>query len=429
MFYPPELGLLVSWIWSFLKDWWWLVSPPFFAFLFHDLWLLYVRWKRFYGLEWVLLEIKLPQVVERTPQAMEQVFAGLHGMWSKPKVTQKYFRGEVPNWFSCEIASIGGETHFYVRALAKFRNLVESHVWAQYPDAEIREADDYVESVPRGIPDANWDVWGVEYILEKPDVYPIRTYIEFESPVEERRIDPLAAVLEVMSSLRPGEQLWYQIIAEPIFDGWHAQGQAIVAKLIGRQQHLMPAGTSTRTSSGLGVGGILSEAGRLLFPPPTSAQGKAVTPQWPSVMTHLSPGEKDIVEAIGRTISKLAFRIGIRVVYAARRDVYNSATPNAVFGSFRQFNTLNLNSLAPNRRTLPSVYYIFPKSRNHFRKRRLDWRYRLRFFHGRFSKRYIFNIEELATIYHFPGLLAAKAPSVGRIQAKRAEPPSALPTA
>jgi len=146
-------------------------------------------------------------------------------------------------------------------------------------------------------------------------------------------------------------------------------------------------------------------------------------------MMHLSQPEKDIVEAIGKNIAKMAFLVGVRVVYVARRDVFNKAMPSAVFGSIRQFNTLNLNGFKPNMRTLPNAYYIMPKFRNEFRKRRLDWRYRLRFFHGRFAKRYVLNVEEMATVYHFPGMLVAKAPMLSRIDAKRAEPPATLPTA
>ena len=416
-----------------MHDWWWLVAPPVLTFLFHDFWLLYVRWKMFYGLDWLLLEIKLPQIVERTPQAMEQVFLGLHGMYSKPKVTQKYFRGEVPNWFSVELASINGETHFYIRVLSKFRNLVESHVWAQYPDAEIREADDYTVTVPRGLPNASWDVWGTEFVLQKQDVYPIRTYIDFENPVEERRLDPLAAVLEVMSSLGPGEQLWFQIVAEPIIDNWRAQGEEVINRLISKKsakrQNVFEAFLDGSLTF---VGGALTDVLEAIFPglaTPPETQKKYEPQAPPSMMMHLSQPEKDIVEAIGKNIAKMAFLVGVRVVYVARRDVFNKAMPSAVFGSIRQFNTLNLNGFKPNMRTLPNAYYIMPKFRNEFRKRRLDWRYRLRFFHGRFAKRYVLNVEEMATVYHFPGMLVAKAPMLSRIDAKRAEPPATLPTA
>ena len=42
------------------------------------------------------------------------------------------------------------------------------------------------------------------------------------------------------------------------------------------------------------------------------------------------------------------------------------------------------------------------------------------------SKPIILNTEELATIYHFPGVTVG-APSMPRLQARRAEPPAGLP--
>ena len=98
----------------------------------------------------------------------------------------------------------------------------------------------------------------------------------------------------------------------------------------------------------------------------------------------------------------------------------------SIFGVIRQFNTQNLNGFEPNKKTLPNIAYLFPKQRNYMRKRRLDWRYRLR---RQARKRFIMSIEELATIFHFPGTLVAKAPAVARIEAKRGEPPTTLPTA
>jgi hypothetical protein len=428
---PPQFILLVSWLWSFFRDWWWLVSPPVFLFLLHDLWLFYIRWKRFLSTEFVLLEIRPPQVIERTPQAMEQVFAGLHGIYSKPKPHEKYLEGKVTDWVSCEIVSLNGESHFFIRVPARFRNLVEANIWAQYPDAEILEVDDYTRHVPRNIPNLEWEMWGTELALTKPDPYPIRTYEAFESAIEERRLDPLASLLELCGSLGPGEQLWFQILAEPVMDAaWHAEGKAIVAKLIGRQAPKKGGSLIEEVLGTIGneIGEIVMEILRFLagvFGPPQKPQKPAAEPPMPiSIMMHLSPGEREVVEAIERNIAKLGFKTTIRVIYLAKREVYNPAMPAAIFGVIRQFNTQNLNGFMPNLKTLPNITYLFPKQRNYTRKRRLDWRYRYRR-QGR--KRFIFNIEELATVFHFPGSPVAKAPMVARISAKRGEPPQTLP--
>src|SRR3989344_5742701 len=143
------------------------------------------------------MEIKISKIIERTQKAMEQVFAGMHAMFEQPRFVEKYLQGKYMPWASFEMVSIEGVTRFFVRVQRSHINLVQSHVWAQYPEAEISEAEDYVQKVPQDIPNKNWDVWGVELILSKDDAYPIRTYPAFEENIEEKRIDPLAALLEL----------------------------------------------------------------------------------------------------------------------------------------------------------------------------------------------------------------------------------------
>jgi len=384
-------------------------------------------------MEYLVLEIRPPQIIERTPQAMEQVFAGLHGIYSKAKPHEKYLQGKVTDWVSCELVSLNGATHFYIRTPARFRNLVESNVWAQYPDAEIIEADDYTQSVPRNVPNIEWETWGTEFVLSKPDPFPIRTYEAFESTIEEKRLDPLSAALELMGSLGPGEQLWMQFLVEPVLDmKWHDQGREIVNKMIGRESKTKSPGVFSELARTFGtelgnIGGEFLKAAGL-------SGGATATPEKPkrepmmpiSIMMHMSPGEREILEAIEKNIAKIGFRTTFRVLYLARRNVYNAAMPASVFGVIRQFNTQNLNGFMPNLKTLPNIAYVLPKQRNYMRKRRLDWRYRWR---RQSRKRFIFNIEELATVFHFPGSPLAKAPSVVRIEAKRSEPPTTLPTA
>ena len=427
MLFPSGFEIVLKGAVGFLADWWWVFAPPVFLFVLHDIWLFYKSWQYYLSRDFILLEIRLPQIVERTPKAMEQVFAGLHGMWDEIKFPDRYLRGVMPDWVSCELVSLNGESHFIIRVPAKFKNLVEAHVWAQYPDAEIFEAEDYVNDMPANIPNAEWEAWGTEFALSKPDAYPIRTYPYFEETVEERRLDPLSALLEVMGSIGEGEQIWLQILAQPLADDtWKKQGDALVAKLAGKKLKARPKG----------IGAILSEELSVL--PGNLARGATTglgeaapqqrqgPPEPPSLMMHLSPGERAVIEAIEENIAKLGFRTGMRVLYIARRDAYNSGTIAAIFGAIRQFNTQNLNGFRPDKRTLPKRFYVFQKQRHFFRKRRLLRLYRLRW---HTLERFVFNTEELATIFHFPGQMVAQAPMVSRIEAKKKEPPSTLPRA
>ena len=432
MFLPKEIFLILGFVWSFFSDWWWLIAPPVLALVINDLWLFYKKNEYiFYTMEWTLLEIHLPQIVERTPQAMEQVFAGFHGIYTFPKWFERYGQGKQVAWISCEIVSTGGDTHFFIRCLTKHRNLVEANIWAQYPDAEIHEVDDYVHTIPRQVPNEEWNLWGGELVLLKPDPYPIRTFEEFESPVEEQRLDPLSSMLEVMSSLGPGEHLWFQIVAQPVFGPWEEAAEEEINKLIGVKGKPKRTMFSFIFDSEIGrfLGDVVADFIGAVSPGGPGEEGMHDKKddredQW--AMFRLTPGQQDQLKALERNIGKLGFKVNLRFQYAARRDVFAKVRVNEFFGTMRQFNSESLNSIVPNKSTMPDVeFQPFAKQRNYRRRRLLDRHIRYRLFR---KHTYTFNTEELATIFHFPGIQVTRAPSISRIESKRGEPPATLPT-
>ena len=154
-------------------------------------------------------------------RAMESVFSGLWQIYAPPSPIEKWWDGQELLSYSFEIASIDGIPHFFVRCLDNARNMVESHIHAQFPEAEIFEVEDYTQKVPQDLPNKDWDMWGTDYQLTKDNAYPIKTYRDFETEresKEEKRIDPISSLLEAMSRLKKGEQIWVQIRAKPILD-------------------------------------------------------------------------------------------------------------------------------------------------------------------------------------------------------------------
>ena len=66
------------------------------------------------------------------------------------------------------------------RPRPKNRNLVENAIFSQYPDAELHEVEDYTKRLPQVLPNAEYDLFGADFTLQKEDAYPIRTYIDLE---------------------------------------------------------------------------------------------------------------------------------------------------------------------------------------------------------------------------------------------------------
>jgi len=193
-------------------------APVVLGIMFINLWLRYVRTKWISNINWVMLEIKLPKEIHKTPLAMEVVLNSLYqtpsGQWN-----EWYFKGRVMNWFSLELVSIEGSVHFFIRTNVMYKNIIEAQIYAQYPTAEVYEVPDYTRYVDYRGKDGDWGLWGLTYGLTKKDAYPIKTYVDYgldkEGIKEEFKTDPITSTLEFLGSVGKNEQVWIQILVQP----------------------------------------------------------------------------------------------------------------------------------------------------------------------------------------------------------------------
>lgn len=417
--YSKYLSLLLnaSWIWS----------PVCLCVIFFESWMYYIQRVWWGKLDWVILEIKPPRDIESTPKAMEQIFAGLWGAFGTVSTKyQKYFLGMKQDYFSCEIVGINGEIHFYIRGLRKYRDMVEAQVYSQYSHAEIREVPDYVFNVPLNLPNKNWDMWGCKLELDREDYYPLRTYpllIDL-TKTDQPFLDPLAGLMEVMSKLRQGEQIWIQILLRPIEDKWREKARALADKLFGRQpkpkaEGLIKFDIRTWFES---ISNVLHE----IFTNQPGPYAGVVEEEKKdrALLMMLSPVERDIVAGIEEKAGKKGFGCKVQWGYLFKKEMMSMGNVAAVMGIINQFAHLNMNSLKPVRKTITArAYYLFTEQRKFYKKRVL-----MRWMRSRslWEDGYILNIEELASLYHFP-TIGVKAPATPYIDVKKGGPPVDLP--
>lgn len=418
---PQELISVLQFLWN----WGWVIAPIALFFLWKGLWLEYVQRHYAAGVSWVTLELKIPHGVERTPKAMEQVFGGLHSMKSKANFKETWWDGKFQQHMSLEVVGHAGATRFFIRTPEQYKKLIHSQIYAQYKDAEMHEVEDYTARLPADIPNEEYELWGTELIFTKDDAYPIRTYRFFEEPVTEKKfLDPLASLAEMLGELGAEEQVWVQLLIRPTGDEWQKEGQKLIDRLIGKKD------ARKQTSNVMEeVFQFFYDLALAIFIPPKGPEEKKEEKQTPeTLMQHLSPGMKDVVAALEESISKHGFESLIRIVYLAKRDVFTTNDIAAVMGAFKQFSTYNLNGFKPNDKITPKIDYLFKKTREQIRKKRLyQWARERSFADIRARKRMIMNTEELATVYHVPSLVL-ETPTLPKIMAKKAEPPSELPT-
>ncbi len=199
--------------------------------LFLSKWIQYIRAKYIKEQETVLLELKLPKDITKSPAAMEIIIDAL----SQPGVgsyIDVFLKGRVRSWFSLELVSIGGQVKFFIWTQKKFKNIIESQIYSQFPTVEIYEVPDYALQIP--FDTEKYSFWGMQLSLSKPDVYPIKTYIDYnlnKDPKEEYKIDPITPLLEFLGSVKHGEQVWIQILIQA-----HRKTHFLEKNLIGKQK-------------------------------------------------------------------------------------------------------------------------------------------------------------------------------------------------
>ncbi|MBU1119447.1 hypothetical protein KKH43_06210 [Patescibacteria group bacterium] len=413
-------GLIELWGYiSLVISYTWFILIPLFLYLGFQLFLFRRQIKFALSIDYDLIAITIPADNIKDPKSMEQIITAIHSIEHPPNMYEKYWYGEFQLSVSLEIVGINGQVRFLMRMPNKYRESLEAMIYAYYPEAEIMLVEDYVTFAPDTYPNEEYDMYGTEIALVRPDPYPIRTYKSFAEDIEKGFIDPVSTLTEAMSGLNPGEQLWFQIIIQPRWDEkWQKKALAVVDELMNRSPKSSESWVSRYVLGGWhNVEKNIDNA--LGFPPSEIEDEEGME------MSFLSPGEREVIKAIEESISKIAFFVKMRFVYVGKNEVFNK--PKGMMPMFmfmRIFTTENLNGLKPNTKNWTSVDY-FKKMRVPRRKRLI-----MKGFKGRDpwmgGNAYVMSTEEIATMYHFP-YESVRTPTLERLDTRKAEPPPDLP--
>lgn len=379
-------------------------------------WRLLMTYKQQYyvhnKIKYKMLEINIPKDIHKSPESMEFVIDVLHHLGGGAMAWQhRVWYGSSLHPASLEIASIEGSIYFFIRASTKVIDLLKSTIYSQYPKVEVNEVDDYTRYVPDYTKNQDtWALYAADFKLTKDSAIPIKTYVDYGldknmGTLEEyQKIDPITPMLEYLSTLKKGEQIWIQYIlrADP-FTNWRKGAAEMIEKMLGRGEvGEMPDGTN--------------------MPQP-----------------KLSFGEQDTIKAIERSLSKYGFECIIRGLYLARKEDENPGRQGLFKGTlFKPFSSQYFNALRkksdtsfdwiwedPTGRKAPEVQRDFFKAyvgRSGFYD--FDWKH---IFLGKPKlDTFVLTSEELATLFHLPGRVSETS-TLERIEATKAEPPTNLP--
>jgi hypothetical protein len=369
--------------------------------------------------KYTLLQVRVSKENETGPIVAENIFATLHGIKTNFSLLDR-LRGYSSDHVSFEIASLERSIKFYVAFPEKLRNLVEGQIYAQYPDVEIEDCDDY-SMTDRNVANAV----GVELKTTNADVYPIKRYSQFEDKLTRVAVDPLSGITSSLVKFDDMEdQAWVQIVTSPLRDKW----RIVFTKCV----RILKKGVFGNISS-LKTAYARAFVTRKLWPKVVFfpvyflfwVQGLLITAK---VTTDMSGGgaslshnddldeatsknhdrESDIDAAIDKVVRPL-FNVTIRVVYVPKKKDKHKAEVKLreIVGSFKQLNSPHLNGF--------DIANFLSGSEvvNAFRKRII-------------RNGFVLNNEELATIYHLPNI-SVRTPLIYWVKSKKLEPPADLP--
>ena len=331
----------------------------------------------------VLLMLEIPRENDKKELAAEQLFASLHGILRDKQELKN--SGGVQEHLSFEIVSTAGQIRFYVWVPKILQSFVEGQIYSQYPTVQIYKMnEDYVD---------NRSKYAVNYMTElglvENEALPIKTFDTFE-------VDPLAGITGTLAKLNPdnSEEMWIQILARPIPDDWHKNTTDRWIQRIKTGKNAILGGTGIDWT-------WLVEAIGALFRPPAGGSGS-------DEKVELSERAKTQISKAEEKATKLGYEVRIRLAYVGKNQTDAKLNMQALVGTFKQYNSTNLNG--------------FRQIGGTFNAPDLD-AYKMR----QFTERgFILNISELASVYHLPHT-SVETPNIVWASSKTAEPPAKLP--
>lgn len=333
---------------------------------------------------WQLLLIQVPKENEKSPLAAEQMFAALHGILRSDPIVQEYL--------SFEIVAHKESIRFFVFVPLHLRDFLEGQIYAQYPEVVIQVVNDYTAEAFN----LNMPIASTSLRLTKEDFFPIKTFTDFE-------VDPMAGITSVLTKLDEREEIWFQICIKPVPDSWQQRGVDFVKRIQEGK-----GGASFSVARGFGhLLGFISNVIVHAFDPSNPVPGIIKSDDKPP---DLSGPVREALEGIEKKVTKLGFECVIRIVAVGKDEISAKTRVQSMVASFKQFNTTNKNGF----KSEGEIKLNNASELADFRARNIE------------KKGYIFNIEELASIYHFPNQ-SVVTPGLSWSGPKKGEAPFNLP--
>jgi hypothetical protein len=400
---------ILSYFFWFIRNFYWLIIFFILAKIYFNYRISYLKKKEKEEKEikdWTIFEIKITKDTEGGPKTMENFLSNL----------KSFTKG----YFSLELIGMQRSVHFYLRFPTQYQKLIESLIYSSFPRIVFEKVEDYFSYLPPFLPNKEYDLWGTEFVLEKADPYPIKTYPFFLSDQSngKTQTEVLASFSEIVNKLNEKELYIIQIIFRPLT--FEEEGSFVEKAKLEEDIVLGKKAPEKKiTAKDWAIAFIIN----LL----TGVFREPVWPQEPEKKEPVPPSfsQQEKANFIERKLNKQCFETGIRVLYISPKNIFDEINTLGFLSYFNQFDFKNLNSFKVNDNSTTEATGRFFLERKTLLKK-------INFYKKAIKRdfpeiKFILSSEELATIYHFPSG-ETKIPSISQILFRKGEPPPFLPT-
>ncbi len=317
---------------------------------------------------------------------MAQFFDSLYSMHNSNFVD--YYKDQ--DFLSLEYIVENDRIYLYMVCPADMRSIVEKKLTGFFPDIFLEEVQ-----APNIFFDG-CEVGGHYLYTGLDSIFPIKNYKFLNT-------DPFNDITNSLSKLEPDEGAAIQIMIRPREEGWQKEGRKKAQELLNDTKHGISWWNPVSILGGLFE--LMVKGGESI--------GQSASPSNSERKTQI---KEDEIKAMDEKNSKIGYESIIRVVVAAGTKSKINQHLGNIIGSFVQFGYIDGNGFSKTK------YHSQSSLVKNFIKRTFK-----RPFFLKFKPPMILSSEELASLFHIPGIKYNRSPNIVWQNYKIAPPPENLP--
>lgn len=344
----------------------------------------------------ILLQVRPGQENERGPQYMESALAAFHSLADE-------------NPLGLEMGFSEGKVSLFIRTNEDSASLIESQLYAQYPDTDI----EFLQKDAFAVKESE-EVVSMDLVLKNISIFPIKRHPQFDDLLSGANMDPIAGILSSLARYPlPAMRGHVHIAIEPVSSKFRKRALKLMPQLSKGLAKRWSSYGAFLASLALseGVSGVfkrwlmffLTLPGRFLA---SSEEGeKKGADSGTDATSSRSHEREDSVAGAKDKMNRLLFACNMRlsVIVPKGQTAAGRQKLTEMASAFRQFTLPQSNEFAS---TQPFESPVLP----------LGFR----------QPKFVFSNEELATLWHVPTILV-QTQNLDRVISKKLEPPVNLP--